>query len=134
MKYYFPDAGVLPERDVLNQHRHFPTDRGIGKHWGFLLHTRLADWLVANPSSLGGQGIILELKEAKFGKRKYNEGAYPEGQWVLGGVDIVRGQCWASRMVPQIVHLKIPILHAYKMILFLLYGLVKLLKGFLSQT
>ena len=102
--------------------------------WQILLHTQNADWLGANPFSLGGQGIILELREAKFGKRKYNKGAYREGKWVLGGVDIVRGQCWASRMVPQIVHLKIPILHAYKMILFLLYGLVKLLKGFLSQT
>ena len=42
--------------------------------WG-ILHTRVADWLVANPSSVGGPGIIVELDEAKFGKRKYNKGA-----------------------------------------------------------
>ena len=39
--------------------------------WRILLHTRVADWLVANPSPLGGPGIIVEMDEAKFGKRKY---------------------------------------------------------------
>ena len=71
------------------------------RDWRILLHNRVADWLVANPSPLGGPGIIVELDEAKFGKRKYNKGAYQEGQWVLGDVDIVCRQCWASWMVPN---------------------------------
>ena len=49
--------------------------------------TRVADWLIANPSPIGGPSVIIELDGAKFGKLKYNKGAYREGQWVLGGVD-----------------------------------------------
>ncbi len=30
----------------------------------------------------------------KFGKRKYNRGAYREGMWVLGGVDRNTGNCF----------------------------------------
>ncbi|KAL5248209.1 hypothetical protein ACHWQZ_G017402 [Mnemiopsis leidyi] len=34
------------------------------------------------------------MDEAKFGKRKYNKGAYREGQWVLGAVDRNTGHCF----------------------------------------
>ena len=69
------------------------------------MHTPVTDWLVANPSPLGGPGIMMEFIEAKFGKRKYNDEAYQEGQWVLGGVDSVHGQCRTSWMVlkPSVV-------------------------------
>ena len=62
--------------------------------WRIRVHTKVADWLVANASPLGGPGIIVELDEAKFGKRKYNKGAYREGQWAIGGVDRDTGQCF----------------------------------------
>ena len=92
MMYFFPDAGVLPEREVLDQHRHSPL-KGVSENpisdWRILLHTRVADWLVANASPLGGPKIIVELDEPKFGKRKYNKDDYREGQWVLGGVDTI---------------------------------------------
>ena len=38
--------------------------------------------------------MIVELGEAKFGMRKYNIGAYREGQWCLGAVDRNTGQCF----------------------------------------
>ena len=62
--------------------------------WKILLHTRVADWLIANPSPIGGPGVIVELEEAKFGKKKYIKRAYREGQWVLGGADRNTGQCF----------------------------------------
>ena len=62
--------------------------------WRLLLHTRISDWLCNNPFPLGGPGVIVELDEAKFGKRKYNKGSYREGQWVLGAVDRNTGQCF----------------------------------------
>ena len=62
--------------------------------WNILLHVRIADWLMANPTTLGGPGVIVELDEAKFGKRKYNKGSYRKRHWVLGGVDHNTGQCF----------------------------------------
>jgi len=36
---------------------------------------------------IGGPGIVVEIDESKFGKRKYNSGKRVEGVWVLGGVE-----------------------------------------------
>ncbi|VDH94313.1 Hypothetical predicted protein [Mytilus galloprovincialis] len=38
------------------------------------------------PQKFGGPGLIVEIDEAKFGKRKYNRGRVVEGNWVLGGI------------------------------------------------
>jgi hypothetical protein len=62
--------------------------------WNIFLHTRLADWLLSNPCPRGVPGIIVEVDETKFGKRKYNKGSYREGMWVLGGVDRNTGHCF----------------------------------------
>lgn len=40
-----------------------------------------------NTTYLGGEGIIVEIDESKFGKRKYNNGHPVEGVWVVGGVE-----------------------------------------------
>jgi transposase-like protein len=36
---------------------------------------------------IGGEGIIVEIDEAKFGKRKYHRGHRVEGAWVVGGIE-----------------------------------------------
>lgn len=36
---------------------------------------------------IGGEGIIVEIDESKFGKRKYNRGHAVEGAWVVGGIE-----------------------------------------------
>lgn len=36
---------------------------------------------------LGGEGVICEIDESKFGKRKYNKGRLVKGVWVLGIVE-----------------------------------------------
>lgn len=38
-------------------------------------------------SKLGGPGVIVEIDEAKFGRRKYNRGKRVDGQWVFGGIE-----------------------------------------------
>lgn len=39
--------------------------------------------------SHGGTGQVVEIQEAKFGKRKYNKGRITQGIWIFG--DIARG-------------------------------------------
>ena len=61
--------------------------------WKIYLHTRLADWLLANPHPLGGPGVIVKVDEVKFGKGKYST-LVQKGMWVLGGFDRDTGQCF----------------------------------------
>ncbi len=46
-----------------------------------------ADSLDEHELEIGGPGIIVELDESKFGKRKYHRGHRVEGVWILGGVE-----------------------------------------------
>jgi len=36
---------------------------------------------------IGGEGIIVEVDESKFGKRKNHRGHHVEGAWVVGGIE-----------------------------------------------
>ena len=47
-----------------------------------------------NYSQIGGEGIIVEIDESKFGKRKYHKGKKVDGVWVFGGCE--RGNCQNS--------------------------------------
>ena len=38
-------------------------------------------------TQIGGQGVIVEVDESKFGKRKYHRGKPVDGAWVVGGVE-----------------------------------------------
>jgi hypothetical protein len=50
----------------------------------------VADSLDFEDWKIGGEGVIVEIDESKFGKRKYNRGHQIEGAWVIGGIE--RGQ------------------------------------------
>ena len=47
----------------------------------------MAQNLAKNPYKIGGPGIVVELDESKFGKRKDNRGKKVKGAWVFGGVE-----------------------------------------------
>lgn len=44
-------------------------------------------WATLNSEAIGGVGTIVEIDEAKIGKRKNNKGRYLQGQWVFGGIE-----------------------------------------------
>ncbi|XP_071576488.1 uncharacterized protein [Temnothorax nylanderi] len=44
-------------------------------------------WAEKNSTKLGGPNIIVEIDEAKIGKRKYNRGRIIEGKWIFGGYE-----------------------------------------------
>jgi transposase-like protein len=43
--------------------------------------------LLISINCIGGPGIVVEIDESKFGKRKHNRGHRVEGVWVVGGVE-----------------------------------------------
>jgi hypothetical protein len=50
------------------------------------LRQLITDSLGTEESIIGGPGIIVEVKESKLGKQKYNRGHSVEGIWVVGGI------------------------------------------------
>ena len=40
---------------------------------------------------VGGPGIIVQIDEAKYGKRKYNRGHRIDGNWVFGAIEYIEG-------------------------------------------
>ncbi|XP_018325790.1 uncharacterized protein LOC108737443 [Agrilus planipennis] len=55
--------------------------------WFSFIREVLIDWVYRRSAKLGGPGKIVEIDEAKLGKRKYNRGRLLRGQWVLGGIE-----------------------------------------------
>ena len=41
----------------------------------------------STPEQIGGNGVVVEIDESKFGKVKYHRGHRVDGVWVLGGVE-----------------------------------------------
>jgi transposase-like protein len=50
---------------------------------------------------IGGDGIIVEVDESKFGKRKHNRGHAIAGAWVIGGVERTAEQRFFVQVVER---------------------------------
>ena len=55
--------------------------------WTRTLQELIAVSVLNDTEPIGGPGIVVEIDESKFGKRKYNRGHRVEGAWVFGGVE-----------------------------------------------
>lgn len=62
--------------------------------WSSFCRGVCIEWAINNSQQLGGTGVIVELEEAKFGKRKYNRGRKIVGNWVLGGIQRGSKKCF----------------------------------------
>jgi len=45
------------------------------------------DTLKDYEDKIGGEGIIVEIDESKFGRRKYHRGRVIDGVWIIGGIE-----------------------------------------------
>lgn len=54
--------------------------------WSSFCREVCIQWVLNNSEKIG-VGKIVEIDEAKFGKRKYNRGRRIEGKWVFGGIE-----------------------------------------------
>lgn len=54
----------------------------------------LQDFCYSENKKIGGEHLVVEVDEAKFGKRKNHKGRLIEGQWVFGGFCVQTKQCF----------------------------------------
>ena len=59
------------------------------------IHEQIADE-ISTSQKIGGPGTIVEVDEAKFGKRKFNRGRMVEGTWILGGIQRGNNKCFLT--------------------------------------
>ena len=56
--------------------------------WYIFIQEVIEEYVLGMPNSLvGGLGVIVQIDETKFGKRKNNCGHHVEGNWVFGGCE-----------------------------------------------
>ncbi|KAL1123121.1 hypothetical protein AAG570_002209 [Ranatra chinensis] len=70
-----------------NIHHELQVNPATITDWTHFVRETMVDYLEDHSESVGGPGMIVEVEESKFGKRKYSRGYYVEGQWVLGGIE-----------------------------------------------
>jgi len=56
-------------------------------HFAGLFRQLVANEVEEDEGQIGGENVIVEIDESKFGKRKYHRGHHVEGAWVIGGVE-----------------------------------------------
>lgn len=64
-------------------------DKTIASYYTYFREL-VADSLNAQDFQIGGQNIVVQIDESKFGLRKYNRGHRVEGVWIFGGVEITQ--------------------------------------------
>ncbi|GBN03536.1 hypothetical protein AVEN_146657-1 [Araneus ventricosus] len=62
---------------------------------------------------IGGVGMVVEIDESKFGKRKYNRGKRVEGKWVFGGIERGTTNCFFKVVEDRTAEMLIEITKKY---------------------
>jgi hypothetical protein len=79
---------VLPKHHRPNQMNDWSCQKHCWKFYRFLREVCVADLLNrGDQNMIGGRGIVVEIDESKYGKRKYHRGKRVEGNWVFGAIE-----------------------------------------------
>uniref|UniRef100_A0A2C9KR82 OTU domain-containing protein n=1 Tax=Biomphalaria glabrata TaxID=6526 RepID=A0A2C9KR82_BIOGL len=62
--------------------------------WSSFLREVCEHYVHTNFEMLGGEGKIVEIDEAKFGRSKNNKGRFLRGTWVFGGIERDSKKCF----------------------------------------
>ena len=68
---------------------------------------------ILDNEQIGGPGIVVEVDESKFGKRKYNRGRKVDGCWVFGGIERVGKKCFFEIVEDRSAETLIPLIKKY---------------------
>nr|XP_034193073.1 uncharacterized protein LOC117610143 [Osmia lignaria] len=55
--------------------------------WTNFCRELMYEWLIKDENQIGGDVIVVEIDEAKFGRQKYNRGRVIQGQWIFGAIE-----------------------------------------------
>lgn len=55
--------------------------------WSSYIREVLINWAIEHSSQIGGENVMVEIDEAKFGGARNKRGRIASGQWVLGGIE-----------------------------------------------
>lgn len=70
-------------------------------------------WVANYQQQIGGPGIIVEIDEAKLGKKKYNKGRVLRGQWIFGGIERDSGKLFILPISDRSTDTLIPLTTRY---------------------
>lgn len=84
------------------------------KKWLTKTQEMITEIITHDHQLTGGWGIVVEIDESRFGKRKYNKGHGVEGSWVFGGVELTPDRrCFAVVVPDRSRDTLIPIIQAH---------------------
>lgn len=55
--------------------------------WSNFIRKALLSWCIENSKQIGRPNRVVEIDDAKFGKKKYHRGRIIDGQWFFGGFE-----------------------------------------------
>lgn len=93
---YFASRGYARYSDIVREcsRAGLTMSRETVADWKWLFYDACLQWLEASSQrggQIGGPGEVVEIDEAKFGRRKFHRGRFVDGQWVLGMVQLQVG-------------------------------------------
>jgi hypothetical protein len=102
--YFWANGITIDQTKQMTGH----AENTVARHFRFLREVCVADLINRGAQNkIGGLGVVVEIDESKYGKRKYHRGHRVDGNWVFGAIerlyDWERGKYFAGRFILLVV-------------------------------